>query len=80
MNLLVLRLYFNLYICENADTINYLKLISRFILNKLSGDIFDTISLVRWYQGIALPVSMVSMRVKSRGSGVGDTSSGNKSC
>lgn len=59
--------------------INYLKLISWFILNELSRDILDAKSLILWYRSIAFPISMINVRVKSRGSGMGDTSGGNKS-
>lgn len=58
---------------------NYLKLISWFILNELSRDVLNTKSLTFRYRGVAFPISMIDVRVKSRGSGVGDASSGNKS-
>jgi len=59
---------------------NYIKSLSWFILNELSRNIFEALSLIVRYLGIALPISMINVRVKSRGSGMGDTGGGNKSC
>lgn len=65
---------------ECANAMNYLKLTPWFIMNELSRDVFDAISLFLWYRAITFPISMINMRVKSRGSGMGDTGGGNKSC